>query len=129
MVLHAAKHTDPSVSVAATGKASGSYSRTVTTAPHQRWCGRLRMCLSRGCASTKWLQLQGDEVPLNPTSPEMHAALIQMIRYLPCHHLLHFRVICFRHLTGVTAACFQNRCDQSQPKGPWAAGYLQRVEV
>lgn len=93
------------------------------------WRERLRMCLSRGCASTKWLQLHGDEVPLNPASPELHAALIQMIRHLACHHLLLFRVICFRHLTGVTAACFQNRCHQSQPKGPWAAGYLQRVEV
>lgn len=35
MVLHGANHTDPSASVAATGKASGSYSRTMTTAPHQ----------------------------------------------------------------------------------------------
>lgn len=34
-VLHGAKHADPSASMAAIGKASGSYSRTVTTAPHQ----------------------------------------------------------------------------------------------
>lgn len=95
------------------------------------WCGRLRMWLPR-TASAKWLQLQWDEVPLNPASPKLYAALIQMIHCLACHHRLLFLVICpfsFRHLTGETATYFQNCCDQSQPKGLRAAGHLQRVEV
>lgn len=83
-VLHAAKHADPSASVAATGKASGSYSRTVTTAPHQTLAWEAedvpeqRMCLHKMASATWRRSASKSRVPWTACCPHTDDTLLSM---------------------------------------------------